>query len=259
MARIRSIKPEFPEDESLGLVSRDARFLFVLLWTRCDDLGRFRSSPSLLASHLFPYDDDVTAKSVAAWMDELVAIERLRFYEVNGQQYGEVVNWAKHQRIDNASKQNLMPDPPWHKENDDDLPPPAETRGEPPTPAAGEERRGEDQEGSGGGTATAAARAESALCLLADRITQSKPRKQASRYRASTLAGLKRERGVEALDLANAHHDWDGARIAEALEPSGDGLSVVREPDPLCRRCTGTGVDPDDAEIPCSCKFRRTA
>lgn len=33
MARIRSIKPEFPQSESIGKLSRDARPLFVLLWT----------------------------------------------------------------------------------------------------------------------------------------------------------------------------------------------------------------------------------
>lgn len=33
MARIRTIKPEFPQSETMGRVSRDARLLFIQLWT----------------------------------------------------------------------------------------------------------------------------------------------------------------------------------------------------------------------------------
>ncbi len=44
MARIRSIKPEFPQSESMGNVSRDARLTFIQLWTLADDSGRLRGS-----------------------------------------------------------------------------------------------------------------------------------------------------------------------------------------------------------------------
>ena len=40
MARIRTIKPEFPQSESIGALTREARLLFVLLWTIVDDSGR---------------------------------------------------------------------------------------------------------------------------------------------------------------------------------------------------------------------------
>jgi len=45
MARIRTIKPEFPHSESMGRVSRDARLLFVMLFTIVDDEGRARRHP----------------------------------------------------------------------------------------------------------------------------------------------------------------------------------------------------------------------
>jgi hypothetical protein len=111
MARIRSIKPEFPHDEKLGECSRDARLLFVLLWTLCDDHGRFRASPIFLRTSLFPYDLDVTPQVAAGWLDELVAKRRVQLYEHNGESYGVVLNWVKHQRIDNAGKP-MYPDPP---------------------------------------------------------------------------------------------------------------------------------------------------
>ena len=49
MARIRTIKPEFPQSESMGRVSRDARLLFVQLWCICDDHGRTRAASRMLA------------------------------------------------------------------------------------------------------------------------------------------------------------------------------------------------------------------
>lgn len=111
MARIRTIKPEFPEDEKLGACTRDARLLFVLIWTLCDDHGRFRAAPVFLRTHLFPYDLDITPQDIAGWLQELDAKRRVSLYESEGESYGEVVNWSKHQRIDNAGKP-LYPDPP---------------------------------------------------------------------------------------------------------------------------------------------------
>jgi hypothetical protein len=58
VARIRTIKPEFVESESVGKLSREARLLFILLWTFVDDAGRARASSRLLTSRLYPYDDD---------------------------------------------------------------------------------------------------------------------------------------------------------------------------------------------------------
>lgn len=143
MARIRTIKPEFPEDETLGSVSRDARLTYVLLWTRCDDHGRFRAATPLLRGQLYPYDEDVMNADLASWLNELADAGRIRIYDVDGQRYGEVINWGKHQRIDNAGKSSLPPPP----ELNGDPPPLSANRGEPPTLAAG--REGKGREGSG--------------------------------------------------------------------------------------------------------------
>lgn len=110
MARIRSIKPEFPQSESMGRVSRDARLLFVMLWPICDDHGRTRASSRMLASLLFPYDDD--AKDlIEGWMDELEREECIQRYEVNGSTFLFIRNWLIHQKIDKPSKPQF-PDPP---------------------------------------------------------------------------------------------------------------------------------------------------
>lgn len=121
MARIRTIKPEFPDDERLGQVSRDARLLFILTWTRADDHGRIRAAPAFLKGQLYPYDLDVTPMMVAAWLKELEDIGVMRNYSVRDERYAVVTNWEKHQRIDNAGKPSCPP------------PPFAEDRGESPT------------------------------------------------------------------------------------------------------------------------------
>lgn len=106
MARIRTIKPEFPQSESIGELSRDARLLFIQLWTVVDDFGRARASSRMLASVLYPYDDD--AKDlIDAWLEELEDKGHIRRYRVDGTLYLDIPNWLKHQKIDHPSKFGL--------------------------------------------------------------------------------------------------------------------------------------------------------
>lgn len=103
MARIRTIKPEFPQSESVGRLTRDARLLFIELWPICDDHGRTRAASRMLASTLFPYDDDAR-DLIDSWLDELEQVGCIRRYEVDGLQYLEICNWLNHQKIDKPSK-----------------------------------------------------------------------------------------------------------------------------------------------------------
>src|SRR5262245_47324676 len=106
MARIRSIKPEFPQSETIGRLSRDARLLFIQLWTIADDFGRTRAASRLLASLLYPYDDDAR-ELLPAWLVELEDSGHVRLYEFNGCEYLEISNWLKHQKIDHPTPSKL--------------------------------------------------------------------------------------------------------------------------------------------------------
>lgn len=106
MARIRTIKPEFVESESIGKLGRDARLLFIQLWTFVDDVGRARASSRLLASRLYPYDTDAP-KLIGHWLEELELGGHIRLYEVDGDQYLDIPKWLKHQKIDHPSKSRL--------------------------------------------------------------------------------------------------------------------------------------------------------
>ena len=107
MARIRSIKPEFPQSESMGRVSRDARLTFVLLWTIADDSGRLRGNSRMLASLLFPYDGDAP-KQIDKWLAELERENCIVRYKVNGDHYMEICKWLLHQRIDKPTPSKII-------------------------------------------------------------------------------------------------------------------------------------------------------
>lgn len=108
MARIRTIKPEFPHSESMGRVSRDARLTFIELWTLADDGGRLRGNSRMLASLLFPYDDD--AKDlIEGWLVELEREKCIQRYVVDGTSYLQICNWLEHQKIDKPTASKLPP------------------------------------------------------------------------------------------------------------------------------------------------------
>jgi len=106
--RIRTIKPEFWESESIGRLSRDARLLFIGLFNCCDDSGRARASSRLLASRLFPYDDDAF-KRIPSWLSELTSEGCIRMYVIDGEQFLDVPKFLNHQKIDHPSASKLPP------------------------------------------------------------------------------------------------------------------------------------------------------
>lgn len=106
--RIRTIKPEFWESESLGRVSVGARLLFVGLFSCCDDSGRTRASSRLLASRLFPYENRAE-KQIEGWLEELAQETCIRRYVVDGEHYLDIPKWLSHQKIDKPSPSKLPP------------------------------------------------------------------------------------------------------------------------------------------------------
>lgn len=99
--RIRSIKPEWLEDELMMGCSACARVLSIGLILLADDYGNGRAHPALLRSRTLPLS---TPSEFAAAMDELVEIRFVSIYDVDGQRYFSIRNWAKHQRVDKPGK-----------------------------------------------------------------------------------------------------------------------------------------------------------
>ncbi len=110
MGRIRTIKPETPESESLGRVSREARLCFLLLFTQADDEGRMRGNAQMLAGRLFPYDEDAKGL-MEGWLGALEGEGCIQRYIVDGKAYLQIVEWKKHQKVDKPTP-SRFPAPP---------------------------------------------------------------------------------------------------------------------------------------------------
>lgn len=111
MPRIRTVKPEFWEDEVVGLLPRDARLLFISTFNMADDEGLLRWTPAYIKASAFMYDDDLTLKHVEELMG-MVTDAGLLFPYIGGvarQQMAVVVNFRKHQRINRPQKSKLPP------------------------------------------------------------------------------------------------------------------------------------------------------
>lgn len=98
--RIRTLKPEWLEDERLAMGSSDARVLSIALVLLADDHGNGRANPVQLAGSVFPGKPlETLAKAL-----EYLASFFVTLYEVDGQSYFSIRNWAKHQRVDKPGK-----------------------------------------------------------------------------------------------------------------------------------------------------------
>lgn len=111
MARSRTIRPEFWNDEKLAKVSRDARLLFIGIWTCSDDYGVTKGNDSWLKSQIFPYEDSVKLDKFISWMNELENLKVIIPFQFHLEKFYYIKNFSKHQKVDHPSK-NRNPEPP---------------------------------------------------------------------------------------------------------------------------------------------------
>jgi hypothetical protein len=117
MARIRSIKPDFFKSATIARLTYRARLTFEGLWCLADDQGRLAADTRVIAGELWPQEDDVTWREVAADVDALLTLGLLREYTADGKVYLEVSSWTEHQKISKPTKSKL-PTPPWTTDGD---------------------------------------------------------------------------------------------------------------------------------------------
>lgn len=111
MARIRTIKPEFWSSPKVGLVSRDARLLFIGLLNEADDEGRLLGQTKRLAGIIFPYDEDIDGAKVSELLLELERGGLVNRYDVSGAVYLSIRGFMDHQKIDKRTASKLPPPP----------------------------------------------------------------------------------------------------------------------------------------------------
>lgn len=77
MARIRTIKPEFWEDEKIGRLPVPCRLFFIGCWNFADDYGVIKGNAALLKSQIFPYDENLRVSEIKKWLNALVEARML--------------------------------------------------------------------------------------------------------------------------------------------------------------------------------------
>ena len=72
MARVRTIKHEFWEDEKIGKLPIPCRLFFIGCWNFAYDFGVIKGNAALLKSQIFPYDENLRVSEIKKWIDSLV-------------------------------------------------------------------------------------------------------------------------------------------------------------------------------------------
>lgn len=111
MARIRTIKPKFWDDSKIGKLSRDARLLYIGLWTFSDDIGVVLGDSVWLKSKVFPYDQ-IQIQQFEKWIMELVRNGFICLLSYKGERFIYLPNFTRHQVINrpNVAELNIPKD-----------------------------------------------------------------------------------------------------------------------------------------------------
>ena len=108
MARIRTIKPEFWQDEDLASCSSHARLTAIGLLNMADDEGFFKAHPALIKAQIFPFDED--SVNIHGVLNELSNIGYISLFEgSDGKKYGLILGFTKHQSISRPSESKIKP------------------------------------------------------------------------------------------------------------------------------------------------------
>ena len=106
MARIRTIKPNFWDDTKIGRISRDARLLYIGLWTFSDDIGVVIGDTIWLKSKIFPYDQ-IQVQQFEKWMNELVTNGFICLLSYKEERFIYLPNFTRHQVINKPNTKDL--------------------------------------------------------------------------------------------------------------------------------------------------------
>jgi hypothetical protein len=105
--RARNIKPGFFENEKLSELSPYARIIFCGLWCYADREGRFEWRPKRMKALILPYNDvDFNSE-----LESLCAENFIIQYSTDGNDYGMIPNFLKHQKPHKNEKPSEIPPP----------------------------------------------------------------------------------------------------------------------------------------------------
>lgn len=109
MPRIRSIKPEFWQDQKLSRLPALTRLVYICLWSMADDEGRVEADSETVWHFGFPRED---RGEVAKSLRVLAESSRIVLYRgANGSECIAIPRWLSHQKIDKPSRSKIEAPP----------------------------------------------------------------------------------------------------------------------------------------------------
>lgn len=108
MPRIRTIKPEFWEDEHIAQLPAVCRLFYIGCWNYADDQGVFKSHPVYLKSRIFPYDDIDTAE-ILTFLHKLEEHKMIIKFSHERDDYYVIRRFSQHQVIDKRYFRSVVP------------------------------------------------------------------------------------------------------------------------------------------------------
>lgn len=112
--RIRTIRPEFYQSESVGSMTWKTRLVFINLWSYVEDNGVNLDNPRLFRGQCMPYDDSVLddIEDAFAELEQCGSIIR---YERDGKRLLFVPGFEKWQNIQRPGTCHYLPPDGWDK------------------------------------------------------------------------------------------------------------------------------------------------
>lgn len=100
MARKRMIDPNIWASEDFSKLSTLAKLVFIGIFSNADDEGRGKAKAVYLKSILFPYEEAIRVADVDKTLSEIGSNMSVTFYSNNGNEYYQLNNWDKWQKVD---------------------------------------------------------------------------------------------------------------------------------------------------------------
>jgi hypothetical protein len=110
MPRIRTIKPDFWNDEKLGQEPEAIMLTFIGLWNFADDYGVVKANQLWLKNQIYPYKDKLRIDVFSAWLQRLSELEAIILFTYRGENFYCIRTFRKHQKVDKPSKARNCPE-----------------------------------------------------------------------------------------------------------------------------------------------------
>jgi hypothetical protein len=109
VSRKRQLPPDIVHSKKFRAMSRDARLVYLLLYTIADDEGRMREDPGFFAYELFPGETGFGLR-IEACLREMEREQLVARYDVRRSRYLVILDWHL-QKIDHPTPSKLPPPP----------------------------------------------------------------------------------------------------------------------------------------------------